>query len=269
MRPFLPILAAMAVLSGASRAAAQSDAETWRFDGLRNGYCIEFLVDSALIRGLLPDGAMPLRADRVQALHPAIARTVADQPEYGAWTPASACFYMFDQVVVAGRPLPASSAAGEMIGFVSYSARLLEDRGRGGDVLDRLITSNWKGMRSADDQGLRLERSPVTLEDVPKSTNRRITLKVDGTTLRWEGRDAGDSTAASAPLERRWLVKGADRRYRFVTMRVVPTSSRSMIGSLIVQGKGDLAKALRSSPIRYVGPNVRGGSGELVNQNAN
>jgi hypothetical protein len=35
-----------------------------------------------------------------------------------------------------------------------------------------------------------------------------------------------------------------------------------------VQGKGDLARALRSSPIRYVGPNVRGGGGELVNQNA-
>jgi hypothetical protein len=268
MRRVSRTLAAVAVLSGASRAAAQQAEETWRFDGLRNGYCIEFLVDSALIRDLLPDGALPMRADRMQSLHPAIARTVADQPEYGPWTPASACFYMFDRVVVAGRPLPASGAAGEMIGFVSYSARLLEDGGRGGDVLDLLVTSNWKGMRSADDQGLRLERSPVTLEDLPNSTNRRITMKVDGTTLRWEGRDAGDSAAAGAPLERRWLVKAADRRYRFVTMRVAPTSTRSMIGSLIVQGKGDLARALRSSPIRYVGPNVRGGSGELVNQSA-
>jgi hypothetical protein len=269
MRRFTRTVVAVAAVSGASRASAQKAEETWRFDGLRNGYCIEFLVDSALIRGLLPDGALPMRADRMQTLHPAIARTVADQPEYGPSTPASACFYMFDQVVVAGRPLPASGAAGEMIGFVSYSARLLEDGGRGGDVLDVLVTSNWKGMRSADDQGLRLERSPVTLEDLPNSANRRITMKVDGTTLRWEGRDAADSSAAGGPLERRWLVKGADRRYRFVTMRVAPTSSRSMIGSLIVQGNGDLAKALRSSPIRYVGPNHRGGGGELVNQNAN
>lgn len=269
MRRLQLTLAAVASLAGVSRAAAQKAEETWRFDGLRNGYCIEFLVDSALIRDLLPDGALPMRADRMQSLHPAIARTVAEQPEYGPWTPASACFYFFDQVVVAGRPLPASGAAGEMIGFVSYSARLLEDRGRGGDVLDLMVASNWKGMRSADDQGLKLERSPVTLEDLPNSTNRRLTLKVDGTTLRWEGRDAADSAAAGAPVERRWLVKGDDRRYRFVTMRVTPTSSRSMIGSLIVQGNGDLARALRSSPIRYVGPNLRGGGGELVNQNAN
>jgi hypothetical protein len=269
MRPLRVSLAAVALGVGASRAAAQKADETWRFDGLRNGYCIEFLVDSALIRSLLPEGATPMRADRMQNLHPAIARTVADQPEYGPWTPASACFFMFDQVVVAGRPLPASGAAGEMIGFVSYSARLLEDRGRGGDVLDMLVVSNWKGMRSADEQGLRLERSRPTVEDLPNSTSRRISMKIGGTTLRWEGRDAADSTAVSAPLERRWLVKGADRRYRFVTMRLAPVSSRSLIGSLLVQGNGDLAKALRSSPIRHVGPGVRGGSGELVNQNAN
>jgi hypothetical protein len=136
-------------------------------------------------------------------------------------------------------------------------------------VLDLMVTSNWKGMRSADDQGLKLERSPVTLEDLPNGTNRRLTVKLDGTTLRWEGRDAADSSAAGVPLERRWLVKGDDRRFRFVTMRITPASSRSMIGSLLVQGNGDLAKALRSSPVRHVGPNVRGGSGELVNQNAN
>ncbi|HEX5818332.1 MAG TPA: hypothetical protein VFY20_05625 [Gemmatimonadales bacterium] len=267
MRRVLLALLTCAV-AGASGVAAQGS-EPWRFNGLRDGYCVEFLVDSAKIRGFLPDGALPMRADRMQSLHPAIARTVKEQPEYGSWTPAAACFYLFDEVVVAGRPMPASKAAGEMIGFVSYSARLLEDRGKGGDVLDALVASNWKGMRSADEQGLRLERSPVALEAVPNSENRRITVKVGGTTLRWEGHDASDSAAASTPIERRWMVRGADRRYRLVTMRVAPTSSRSMIGSLIVQGDDDLAKALRSSPIRYVGPNYRGGSGELRNEIAN
>lgn len=254
--------------AGVTSAAAQG-AEPWRFNGLRDGYCVEFLVDSAKIRGFLPDGALPMRADRMQGLHPAIARTVKEQPEYGSWTPASACFYLFDEIVVAGRPMPATKASGELIGFVSYSARLLEDRGKGGDVLDALVASNWKGMRSADEQGLRLERSRVTLEAIPNSANRRITVKVGGTTLRWEGHDASDSAAAGTPVERRWMVRGADRRYRLVTMRVAPVSSRSMIGSLIVQGDDNLSKALRSSPIRFVGPNYRGGSGELRNELAN
>jgi len=259
---------ALVTLAGASSAAAQGT-QPWRFNGLRDGYCVEFLVDSAKIRDFLPDGAVPMHADRMQGLHPAITRTVKAQPEYGSWTPASVCFYLFDEVVVAGRPMPATKSAGELIGFVSYSARLLDDRGKGGDVLDALVASNWKGMRSADEQGLQLDRSPVTLEAIPNSVNRRITIKVGSTTLRWEGHDASDSAAASTPLERRWMVRGADRRYRLVTMRVTPKSSRSMIGSLIVQGNDDLAKALRTSPIRFVGPNYRGGSGELLNEIAN
>ena len=161
MRRFLLSGAALAAVALVTGAAAPAPIEPWRFNGLRNGFCIEFLVDSAKIRGLLPDGALPMRADRMQGLSPVVARTIKDQPEYGSWTPASACFYLFDEVVVAGRPIPAAKEAGEMIGFVSYAARLLEDKGRGGDVLEALVSSNWKGMRSADDQGLLLSRSPV------------------------------------------------------------------------------------------------------------
>ena len=95
------LLFALATLAGASSAAAQGT-QPWRFNGLRDGYCVEFLVDSAKIRDFLPDGAVPMHADRMQGLHPAITRTVKEQPEYGSWTPASVCFYLFDEVVVAG-----------------------------------------------------------------------------------------------------------------------------------------------------------------------
>jgi hypothetical protein len=266
IRRLLPVAA---VLLAASAPLMAQSSDPWRFKGLRNGYCVEFLVDSAKVRDLLPANAMPLRADRMPNLHPVVARTIKDQPEYGAWTPGSACFYMFDEVVVAGRSMPATKPSGEMIGFVSYAARLLEDRGRGGDVLGALVASNWKGMRSADEEGLTLQRSPVTVEDVLNSTNRRVTVKVGGTTLRWEGHPGSDSASVSRPLERRWLVRGPDRRYRLVTMRVTPGASRSMIGSLIVDGNDDLAKALRASPVRFVGPAYMGGDGELTHDISN
>jgi hypothetical protein len=268
MRALL-VAAGTAAAVGVTAVAAQGQGEPWRFNGMRNGFCVEFLVDSARIRSFLPSGAMPLRADRMQQLHPAIARTVQEQPEFGAWTPASACFYFFDEVVVAGRPMASTRPEGEMIGFVSFAARMLEDRGRSGDVLDVLLASNWKGMRSADDEGLSLQRASVAVEDIPNSANRRVTVKVGGTVLRWEGHGASDSAAASSPVERRWMVKGVDRRYRLVTMRLTPANSRSLIGSLIVEGDGDLAKAMRGSPIRYVGPGYRGGNGELVNELVN
>jgi hypothetical protein len=39
--------------------------------------------------------------------------------------------------------------------------------------------------------------------------------------------------------------------------------SRAMIGSLKVEGKDDLAKLLKASPIRFVGPVYQGGTGSL------
>jgi hypothetical protein len=36
-----------------------------------------------------------------------------------------------------------------------------------------------------------------------------------------------------------------------------------MVGSLKVEGKDDLAKLLKASPIRFVGPVYQGGTGSL------
>jgi hypothetical protein len=48
-----------------------------------------------------------------------------------------------------------------------------------------------------------------------------------------------------------------------VRLVLTPTWSRALVGSLRVEGKGDLAKLLKASPIRFVGPLYRGGGGEL------
>jgi hypothetical protein len=37
-----------------------------------------------------------------------------------------------------------------------------------------------------------------------------------------------------------------------------------MVGALIIIGKDKLAKLLRQSPIRYLGPMYQGGSGQLA-----
>jgi hypothetical protein len=37
-----------------------------------------------------------------------------------------------------------------------------------------------------------------------------------------------------------------------------------MAGSLRVEGKGDFADAVKASPIRFVGPALLGGGGELA-----
>jgi hypothetical protein len=48
-----------------------------------------------------------------------------------------------------------------------------------------------------------------------------------------------------------------------VDVTFTPEWSRPLVGVLSVEGKDDLAKALKASPIRFVGPRYYGGKGEL------
>jgi hypothetical protein len=47
-------------------------------------------------------------------------------------------------------------------------------------------------------------------------------------------------------------------------LTLTPEWTKAMVGSLRVEGKDDLAVAIKASPIRFVGPAVVGGGGELV-----
>jgi hypothetical protein len=236
--------------------------EGWTQSRLRRGFCIEFLADSGEVRDLLPDGAMPLRADRVGDLHPALARAIREQPEFAAWAPAEICYFVFDQLEVAGKQLQPTGTSGEMLGLFSIAARQLDDGGRGADVLRQLFSSNWRARKAVENGEVKIETVPFTLGPIPKTSDERMTTKLGRTQLRWDGHVVvGDSAPVPGPLTRRWLVRGDDRRDRLMTLRLAPTSSRSMVGTLNVQGKDRLAKLLRASPIRYLGPEYRGGDG--------
>jgi hypothetical protein len=262
MRP-RPLLLVAAVLAAAPGLAAQ--AEPWKFEGLREGVCVEFLIDSARVRDLLPDGAMPVRARDVKALHPVIASTVQERPEYAAWTPASACVYRFDAAQIGGRRQEeGEKEIGEVVGLVVVAARLLEDGGRGADVPVELVTSNWRTRKDASLQNVDIEVAKTRITRDPRpGADSRLTIKLGDATLRWEGHPVADSVTPVAPLERRLLIRGTDRKYRLLTWRLEPEVQRSVVGSLIVEGKGDLAKAMRNSPVRFVGPGYQRGTARM------
>lgn len=244
-------------------AGLEAQAEPWKFEGLRHGFCVEFLVDSALVRGLIPGEAMPVKAYQVRDLHPVIASTVKERPEYGAWSPASACFYRFDAVQIGGRRQEEDEGEeqGELIGMVSVAARLPQDGGRGADLPLELVTSNWRVRKDASLHNVDFKTAKTTIDRNERpGSDDRVSVKVGGTTLRWEGHAASDSVSPAPAVERRLLVRSSDRKYRLLTWRVEPESRRSLVGSLTVEGKDDLAKALRASPVRFVGPEFRRGN---------
>jgi hypothetical protein len=73
----------------------------------------------------------------------------------------------------------------------------------------------------------------------------------------------GDSTRVEQPIIERWSVTGLRGGIRTAELVMSPAWRRGVVGSLSVEGKGDLAKLLHGSPIRFVGPLYRGGNGEL------
>jgi hypothetical protein len=102
------------------------------------------------------------------------------------------------------------------------------------------------------------------VSDKPDSTLDIYSVKVGRTQLVWNGRHTGDSTRVEGPIQENWSVSGLRPTVRVARLKLQPSWSWPLIGSLRVEGKGDLGEALRSSPIRFVGPLYRGGSGSLT-----
>lgn len=81
--------------------------------------------------------------------------------------------------------------------------------------------------------------------------------------LVWDGRGGEDTTRLPPAVTWQWQASGSHRRWLTGELRLKPATSAPMVGSLRVEGKDAMARALQASPIRYVGPSYEGGEGEL------
>lgn len=236
---------------------------SWTFANLIGGFCVEFLADSADARHLLPDDAFPLRAGSPGVtLHPAIARVVKDQPEYASWTPAQICVYRFGAATVAGTEIVARPGEGESIGWVALTARMAADQPEGSWVATQLFTGGSKAQIASRAGQLELRRVRMQFGQAPKSTDERYVLQFGGTRVIWDGHPAGDSSAVSAPVVAHWARKARGGAL-LGRWELSSQQSRSMVGAVFVEGKDRFAKALRKSPIRYIGPLQTGGRARL------
>ena len=114
------LLLAMAASPLAAQAPAPTGS-TWKFSNLIGAYCINFLVSPEDAPSLLPGDASPERLDALKNVHPALARVMADQPEYASWMPGAFCFYRFGRVELEGKELIAADGAAEVLGILAYA----------------------------------------------------------------------------------------------------------------------------------------------------
>lgn len=118
--------------------------------------------------------------------------------------------------------------------------------------------------RAAEGPGVPIEEVRAEVAAGADTIPDAYSVKIGKTLLVWIGRPARDSTRVTQPVLESWSMVGLRSLGIWQTeLELAAQWSQPLVGSFRVEGKGDLAKALKASPIRFVGPLYRGGGARL------
>ena len=214
-------------------------------------------------RRALHNGARFLPASRDETLHPALRGVIDGQPEFAAWTPSSLCLFYADALTLGGRRVGGKDPRKRpMIGLWTVAAAEQGSGARRDVVLDFFGVGGGL-VQAARNAKVKFSEAQSSVSKVPGTDNELYNVKIGKTRLVWNGRAVSDSTRVEQPIQESWLAQGTIGIVWRVHATLKPEWSRPLVGLLSVEGKDDLAKALKASPIRFVGPLYQGGGGEL------
>jgi hypothetical protein len=255
-------LAAVCWMPSLLGAQAQKESLVLSLQGLRTGYCVRFLMEPRSAARELKSGFRLIPANQDRNLHTALQRLVQQQAEFGSWSPSKVCFYFSDAVQIGTRRIT-ERRAHQMLAVWTLATQ--EERGGGRrDLALGMFSARSIARRAVESGGVRIHEANASVVDSAEGATDLYQVKLERTSLIWRGRPTRDSTRVQAPIEESWAAPQARGPALWsVSFSYRPVWTRLLVGSLTVEGKGDLAKALKASPIRFVGPLYSAGSGEL------
>lgn len=251
--------AAQAAGQGAPAASQAAPRVTWGVEGLQAGFCVHFLLNPALV-----DRTPFRRADLVPLseavnVDASLRHAAAESADFAAWTPSAICTYQFASTR-RGNRVQRDGDKPQVISVWRLAARS-EDEPVPADVM----ASSFDLARQLSRPGLRVGLVRSTSGKVPESTMDELSVVIDrSTTITWSGVFAADSSLAAGQATERWRLRGTEESVWTALRSFQPTEALRMVGSVSVVGKTDLARVMQASPIRWVGPLYRGGSGEIA-----
>lgn len=237
----------------------------WTLRDLQFGACVDFLMDPGSAAKQLEVGFQPVPASRVPGLSTQLKYVVSGDTLYASWIPARLCFLDYASVTSGDHLIdPEGGDNSSMIGFWGIAARRV-GTGNGGDeeAIVQWWTSHWRIRQTSELAYIPMKVVDRSRGKVPESTRDRYQVKIGKTIITWEGTLPTDSSAVAAPLGATLVFDGQRKTAWTAHAALTPRWIRPLSGVLRVEGKDDLAKTLRASPVRAFGPLYSGGDGRV------
>ncbi len=240
-------------------AAGQGAEPLWRWIGGQGGFCVWYLADPALAAEVVPAGTRLRAAQETEGLPPVLIRIMQDEPRFAAWIPGTVCLGLFSDVASDG--VPVGHMDGDQPIFLALSALAVHDPlGLSGPqwLLTEIGIDAGRLDRSAEASGIPTKSRDFRPRKGVEGEDDKWDLALDGVKLAWSGHASGDSRVGSTRTMSFGYAGNRNSPW-LVDLRAVPEREQSQVGALRIEGKGPLAQALKSSPIRMVGALELGG----------
>jgi hypothetical protein len=255
--------------TSAGRGAAQATPGTrWTLEGNQGSYCIWYLADPDVAKLLVPSETVLTPAGTGAGLHPLLMRYVRDEPRLAQWIPGSICIGFFDRVTAEGKTLAQSRPDRPVIiainSLAAQDARGIAGAGR--YLLD-VMTDQGALARAAAELGVNMDGIKIVRRPRSAGDDPEVLIDVAGVQINWSGHAVRDSSVGTT---RSVSFGYAGRRNTngLMVFESTPATTRLMVGALEVAGRNTLAKALKTSPARAIGPQEFGGTTFLTFQQA-
>jgi len=262
-----------ALSMAASGATAQQQPgqalQEWTLQNVRAALCVHFLMDSAQADKQLPKEFRTVRATDYPDLSPALKNLVTGEPEFQAWVPAQWCSFYYDQAKIGDQTLGHANPElddTQFLGAWLIGAVPAQESGAPtmpSYFIASLRTQNWRMIRLAETSLIKMDYAEPAIGKVPEGQDDRFRVEMGRTIITWDGHLAGDSAAAAPAAEQVWYSLNSRGARIRANVAFAPEKRQNVAGSLQIAGNDDLAKSLRASPIRMVGPINWGGAGTL------
>lgn len=245
-----------------AQVAGESNQSKWVLDDARGSFCIWYLAEPRRADKLAPKDAVLAPAGTGEGLPSSVARVIRDEPQFASWIPAVICVGRYGAVTVDGESAGRVRADRSIL-LMTHAIAASAPRGQAGVplYLIELSTDNGNVARMAEGVGIRIQRRELTLVPSREGGDDLLVIQVEKAKLIWSGHPTGDTRVETTQLMSFGLAGMRTSNWK-LDASFIPDTSRLVIGQLRVEGKDDLAKALKASPIRWVSPLESGGRGE-------